>query len=76
MLAGRRREPLDETAQAIGTLVVAPADVSDPASVEALFARNAFGRLDLLFNNAGSCSPACRSRTLRSSSGGASSTST
>jgi len=56
-LAGRRKEPLAATAGEIkesATLVV-PTDVSDPASVKALFdgAREKFGRLDLLFNNAG-----------------------
>jgi NAD(P)-dependent dehydrogenase (short-subunit alcohol dehydrogenase family) len=58
VLAGRRREALEATAQqsAAGTrALVVPADVSDPASVKALFAKTkeAFGRLDLLFNNAG-----------------------
>lgn len=59
VLAGRRREPLDVAAKEIGakgveTLVV-PTDVGDPASVAALFAQTkvAFGRLDVLFNNAG-----------------------
>jgi NAD(P)-dependent dehydrogenase (short-subunit alcohol dehydrogenase family) len=63
VLAGRRKEPLGETAAAAGeapsrTLVV-PTDVSDPASVKALFARTQemFGRLDLLFNNAGVGAP-------------------
>jgi NAD(P)-dependent dehydrogenase (short-subunit alcohol dehydrogenase family) len=63
VLAGRRREALEATARegaASGskTLVV-PADVSDPQSVRALFARTleAFGRLDLLFNNAGTGAP-------------------
>ncbi|MGE5257585.1 MAG: SDR family oxidoreductase [Hyphomicrobiales bacterium] len=57
-LAGRRREPLEQTAAQSGetarTLVI-PTDVSDPASVQALFAavKKSFGRLDLLFNNAG-----------------------
>jgi NAD(P)-dependent dehydrogenase (short-subunit alcohol dehydrogenase family) len=58
-LAGRRKEPLEATAAACAaspspTLIV-PTDVSDPASVKALFAatREKFGRLDLLFNNAG-----------------------
>jgi len=57
-LAGRRREPLEQTAAQSGdaarTLVV-PSDVRDPASVEALFAtvKKSFGRVDLLFNNAG-----------------------
>ena len=61
VLAGRHKETLDATALEAGqtqtnsqTLVV-PADVSDPASVRELFAKTkeAFGRLDLLFNNAG-----------------------
>jgi NAD(P)-dependent dehydrogenase (short-subunit alcohol dehydrogenase family) len=58
-LAGRRKEPLEATAPAVkasgaSTLIVST-DVSDPASVKALFAttREIFGRLDLLFNNAG-----------------------
>jgi len=62
-LAGRRRERLEETAAESGAgerAQVAPADVSDPDSVRALFARSreAFGRLDVLFNNAGRSSPA------------------
>ncbi len=59
VLAGRRREPLDTVAaqgQALGaqTLVV-PTDVSDPAAVEHLYTliQRQFGRLDVLFNNAG-----------------------
>src|SRR5688500_8834213 len=61
-LAGRRREPLEQTASQAGagqTLVVT-ADVTDPASVRALFAKvkETFGRLDLLFNNAGVGAPA------------------
>ena len=60
-LAGRRREPLEETAAetAGAASLVAPTDVADPASVEALFAatKEAFGRLDLLFNNAGLGAP-------------------
>jgi NAD(P)-dependent dehydrogenase (short-subunit alcohol dehydrogenase family) len=57
-LAGRRRERLEEVAVAAGasarTLVVTT-DVGDPASVKALFeqTKTAFGRLDVLFNNAG-----------------------
>jgi NAD(P)-dependent dehydrogenase (short-subunit alcohol dehydrogenase family) len=58
-LAGRRREMLEETAaqaSPIGaaTLVI-PTDVSDGNAVEAMFSRitETFGRLDLLFNNAG-----------------------
>ncbi len=64
VLAGRRRELLEVTATA-GTAsgrrtLVVPTDVSDPASVRALFAatKEAFGRLDLLFNNAGTGAPA------------------
>lgn len=59
VLAGRRREPLEETMRLAGTdparTLVQTADVADPASVDALFAAIAarFGRLDLLFNNAG-----------------------
>ncbi|MEU6847045.1 SDR family oxidoreductase [Streptomyces sp. NPDC046716] len=60
-LAGRRPEPLEETAGlAPGTEAVAvPADVSRPEDVTALFAavRERFGRLDLLFNNAGTFGP-------------------
>ncbi len=56
VLAGRRREQLEETAKIVGgeTLVV-PTDVSDPAQVKALFdtVKTNYGRLDLLFNNAG-----------------------
>jgi NAD(P)-dependent dehydrogenase (short-subunit alcohol dehydrogenase family) len=58
-LAGRRREALEETAAAAGPdaarALPMPADVADPAAVAALFAavRERFGRLDLLFNNAG-----------------------
>jgi len=58
-LAGRRREPLEQAirdagADAAGALAV-PTDVADPASVRALFAatKERFGRVDLLFNNAG-----------------------
>jgi len=59
ILAGRRREPLEETsaeAKRLGTrALVVPTDVGRPASVKALFAKTkkAFGRLDVLFNNAG-----------------------
>jgi NAD(P)-dependent dehydrogenase (short-subunit alcohol dehydrogenase family) len=57
-LAGRRSKPLEETAEESGrapqTLVV-PTDVTDESAVLALFARvkERFGRVDLLFNNAG-----------------------
>ncbi len=63
-LAGRRAEPLEATRAAAGEraarLLVVPTDVSDSASVAALFKRTceAFGRVDLLFNNAGTGAPA------------------
>jgi NAD(P)-dependent dehydrogenase (short-subunit alcohol dehydrogenase family) len=55
-LAGRREEPLAETAEAAPEqTLVAPADVTDQAAVSALFTRvrEELGRVDLLFNNAG-----------------------
>jgi len=61
--AGRRREPLEATAgearRSGGQAIAIPTDVGDPASVKALFAAtaDAFGRLDLLFNNAGQGAP-------------------
>jgi len=64
VLAGRRREALAQTAEtgkATGARsLVAPCDITDPASVQALFRQTAssFGRLDLLFNNAGTGAPA------------------
>ncbi len=64
VLAGRRLEPLEQTVQEAGVaseraLVVAT-DVSDPAAVSALFAATeaTYGRLDVLFNNAGVGAPA------------------
>ena len=63
VLAGRRKEPLEETANegkstGVKTLVV-PTDVSKPDSIKALFAKTkeTFGRLDVLFNNAGMGAP-------------------
>lgn len=62
-LAGRRVEALEATAKEAGVdasrILVAPTDVTDPASVKATFAKikKTFGRLDLLFNNAGIGSP-------------------
>ena len=62
-LAGRRAEALEDTAVQAGearsrTLLV-PTDVTDPTSIKALFAKTkeTFGRLDLLFNNAGVGAP-------------------
>jgi NAD(P)-dependent dehydrogenase (short-subunit alcohol dehydrogenase family) len=63
VIAGRRREPLEATAEQarrVGArMLPVTADVSDPRSVLALYsaAKEAFGRLDLLFNNAGQNSP-------------------
>jgi NAD(P)-dependent dehydrogenase (short-subunit alcohol dehydrogenase family) len=56
VLAGRRADKLHEVAKELdGANLVVPTDVREPASIIALFARTkeAFGRLDLLFNNAG-----------------------
>ena len=59
VLAGRRKDMLEETAALAGAsgndMLVVPTDVSDPAQVDALFdaVRKTYGRLDLLFNNAG-----------------------
>src|SRR5450759_285110 len=64
VLAGRRAEPLERTAASAsatgGRMLAVPTDVTSPDSVRALFAktREAFGRLDVLFNNAGTNAPA------------------
>ena len=64
VLAGRRKEALDAVAaeiEAAGAKALAVAcDITDPASVAALFAaaKERFGRLDVLFNNAGTGAPA------------------
>ncbi|MEO8428104.1 MAG: SDR family oxidoreductase, partial [Verrucomicrobiota bacterium] len=61
--AGRRIELLEGTAAEAGRLggqvLIVPTDVTDPSSVRALFAktRETFGRVDLLFNNAGISAP-------------------
>lgn len=63
VLTGRRAEALAETARAGESLggrsLPVPADMTNPASIAALFAKTkeAFGRLDLLFNNAGVGAP-------------------
>ena len=63
VLAGRRAGPLNQAvadAGALGTNALAvPTDVGDPLSVKALFdaTQARFGRLDLLFNNAGTGAP-------------------
>jgi NAD(P)-dependent dehydrogenase (short-subunit alcohol dehydrogenase family) len=64
VLAGRRSEPLQTLVAEVGvrgqTAVAVPTDVTDPQSVQALFAtiERTWGRLDLLFNNAGVNAPA------------------
>jgi len=67
VLAGRRAEELARTAdQALGgpEVLAVPTDVSDPDAVAALFAQvqSHFGRLDVLFNNAGTGARPCPSR--------------
>lgn len=63
VLAGRRAEALEETIKLAGVeagrAIAVPTDVTDPDSVKALFAKTkqAFGRLDVLFNNAGVNAP-------------------
>ncbi len=63
-LAGRRVAPLEETASEAGDdgerTIIASTDVGDPKSVDALFeaVEREFGRLDVLFNNAGTGAPA------------------
>jgi len=64
-LAGRRQEPLEAVAKESGlpesqTLIL-PTDVSTPNAVQNLFTKTQekFGRLDLLFNNAGISAPSC-----------------
>jgi len=62
VLAGRRKEPLEAAAASspdAKRVLAVPADVADPDSVAALFAKTeaTFGRLDLLFNNAGTGAP-------------------
>jgi NAD(P)-dependent dehydrogenase (short-subunit alcohol dehydrogenase family) len=60
VLAGRRAELLNDVAKAIGQNALAvPTDVADPASVKALFAacKAKYGRLDVIFNNAGTGAP-------------------
>ena len=63
VLAGRRRDKLQEVANEGaakgGQSLIVPADIADPASIKTLFAttKQAFGRLDVLFNNAGIGAP-------------------
>ena len=64
VLAGRRKDRLDETAK-LGAesgrkALAVPTDMKNPAEIDALFkkTKETFGRLDLLFNNAGISAPA------------------
>ena len=64
VLVGRRKPELDATAKLSknsgGGMLAVPTDISDPEAVRALFrtTQESFGRLDLLFNNAGANAPA------------------
>jgi NAD(P)-dependent dehydrogenase (short-subunit alcohol dehydrogenase family) len=64
VLAGRRKDMLEGTAKEIaaagGKCLIVPTDVADPQAIKALFAKTkeTFGRLDVLFNNAGIGAPA------------------
>ena len=70
-LAGRRKEPLEETLEAAGAYrdraLAVPTDVGDPKSVQALFTKvkDTFGRVDVLFNNAGQNVPGIGKTALR-----------
>ena len=80
-LAGRRKEPLETVAAEAkggGKPLVVPTDVRDIASIRALFAKTkeTFGRLDVLFNNAGIGAPPVPMKICRSKSGKRSSTRT
>jgi NAD(P)-dependent dehydrogenase (short-subunit alcohol dehydrogenase family) len=64
VLAGRRKDKLDEVAaegaKTGGKSMAVPTDIADPASIKALFVavKKTYGRLDVLFNNAGVGAPA------------------
>jgi NAD(P)-dependent dehydrogenase (short-subunit alcohol dehydrogenase family) len=68
-LAGRRRDRLEQAVEESGAgprALAIPTDVSNPEAVRALFSKTkeAFGRLDLLFNNAGAFTPATPTEDL------------
>ncbi|MEO1551179.1 MAG: SDR family oxidoreductase, partial [Pseudomonadota bacterium] len=58
-LVGRRPGPLEEAAAGHPQTLICPSDVTQPDQVEATFAKIAqhFGRIDVLFNNAGMGAP-------------------
>src|ERR1700758_4184818 len=64
VMAGRRKDMLEavakEGAQTPGEALTVPTDIADPAAIKSLFAKTkeTYGRLDLLFNNAGIGAPA------------------
>jgi NAD(P)-dependent dehydrogenase (short-subunit alcohol dehydrogenase family) len=70
VLAGRRRGTLDETASmgvsTGGRMLTVPTDVANPSEVRRLFetTRDTFGRVDVLFNNAGRNAPAIQMEEL------------
>jgi NAD(P)-dependent dehydrogenase (short-subunit alcohol dehydrogenase family) len=59
VVAGRRKDALDATVAMAGAMLAIACDIADQASVRALFAQTkaAYGRLDVLFNNAGTGTP-------------------
>ena len=67
VVAGRRRESLDKTVAMGERLIAVPADVKDQRSVRSLFdsVKERFGRIDLLFNNAGVFPPSVPLEELR-----------
>jgi NAD(P)-dependent dehydrogenase (short-subunit alcohol dehydrogenase family) len=75
VLAGRHREGLEEVAHsaAAAQSLVHEVDVTDPAQVRALFeaAREKFGRLDVLFNNAGRARRSASTSRISASTNGA-----
>ena len=69
VLAGRRLDKLEETQKlgVAGKSLAVPADMTDPGSISALFAKvmDTYGRLDVLFNNAGMGAPPVPFEDLR-----------
>ena len=69
-LVGRKQDTLEETAAQKAPHHLSPADVGNPNEVKAVFAsiKEKFGRLDVLFNNAGMGAPAIPMEDLTSPS--------